>query len=50
MSLDPIVQISLFGKLKLVNCADFTRVGSHAGFCFGLLLMRLARFAAARRM
>ena len=33
-SLDPVMQIRLFGKLKLMNCADFTRVGSHAGFLF----------------
>jgi hypothetical protein len=28
------MQISLFGKLKLMNRANFTRVGSHAGFLF----------------
>jgi hypothetical protein len=26
-ALDPFVQISLFVKLKLVNCADFARAG-----------------------
>jgi len=32
-ALDPVAQISLFGKLKLLNCANFTRVETAPGFC-----------------
>jgi hypothetical protein len=31
-ALDPVAQISLFGKLKLTDCANCARVGNHAGF------------------
>ena len=33
-ALDPVAQISLFGKLKLPNCANFTRVENRSGFLF----------------
>ena len=33
-ALDPVAQISLFGKLKLLNCANFTRVENRSGFLF----------------
>jgi hypothetical protein len=33
-TLDPVAQIRLFGKLKLLNCANFTRVVNRFGFLF----------------
>ena len=33
-ALDPRAQISLFGKLKLMNCANSARLGNHAGYLF----------------
>ena len=37
-AIDPVAQIRLLGKLKLMDCANCARVGNHAGFLLDQVL------------